>query len=254
MPPIVIDLVISALILGMTYALMSEGLWGSALMFFNVLFAGMIAFNFYEKLARLLDGTGIGWGFSDTLCLMALFLVSLTALRLTTETLGPAMVRFPGPVFHLGRILFGAAGSITLVAILLLAFEVAPVHKKVFGVIDWDYKPPFKLGIDRGWLGFFQHSTGEIFANYSSKTRDPYGQYQNARVFDPRSEWLLIHQDARPYGTETVLEDTPEEPAGAPGAPGAPGGPGGGAAGGGRPGDPTVVGPAVGGGVVIPGN
>ena len=38
----------------MTYALTSEGLWGAALMFFNVLFAGIIAFNFYEPLAALL--------------------------------------------------------------------------------------------------------------------------------------------------------------------------------------------------------
>ena len=42
----------------MTYALTSEGLWGAALMFFNVLFAGLIAFNFYEPLAELLVANG----------------------------------------------------------------------------------------------------------------------------------------------------------------------------------------------------
>ena len=64
---VVADLVIAGLILGLTYALTSEGLWGAALMFFNVLFAGMIAFNFYEPVAALIDRTGINWGFSDTL-------------------------------------------------------------------------------------------------------------------------------------------------------------------------------------------
>ena len=54
----IINLIIVGLVLGLTYALTSEGLWGSALMFFNVLFGGMIAFNFYEPLARLLDTTG----------------------------------------------------------------------------------------------------------------------------------------------------------------------------------------------------
>ena len=48
---IIVDLVIVALIAGMTWALMSEGAWGAALMFFNVLFAGLIALNFYETLA-----------------------------------------------------------------------------------------------------------------------------------------------------------------------------------------------------------
>ena len=70
----VIDLVFGFLILLMTYALSSEGLWGAALMFFNVLFGGLIAFNFYEPLARLIDSTGIGWGFSDTLSLLSTLL------------------------------------------------------------------------------------------------------------------------------------------------------------------------------------
>ena len=52
---VVIDLGVAALILGHDLLLsMSEGLWGAALMFFNILFAGVIAFNFYEPLARLI--------------------------------------------------------------------------------------------------------------------------------------------------------------------------------------------------------
>ena len=39
----------------------------------------MIAFNFYEPLAVMLDRTGIGWGFSDTLCMLRLFCVALVA-------------------------------------------------------------------------------------------------------------------------------------------------------------------------------
>ena len=35
MPPVLIDLVVMILLLGLTYALSSEGLWGSALMFFQ---------------------------------------------------------------------------------------------------------------------------------------------------------------------------------------------------------------------------
>src|SRR4051794_21406038 len=101
---IIVDLVIVALVAGMTWALMSEGAWGAALMFFDVMFAGIIALNFYETLAKLIDSTGINWGYSDTLSLMGLFIVSLVLLRLTTETLAPAMVRFPTPIYHIGRV------------------------------------------------------------------------------------------------------------------------------------------------------
>jgi hypothetical protein len=230
------NLVITLLILGLTYALSSEGLWGAALMFFNVVFAGLIAFNFYEPLARMLDRTGIGWGFSDTLCLLGLFAVSVLLLRMTTETIAPAMVRFPVAVYQVGRLIFALAGALVTMAIILVAFHTAPVHKKIFGVYDYNSKPPFGLGLDHQWLGFFQYQTGDVFARYGSGQRDPFGTYGHwggqrvpVQVFDPRAEWLLLHQEFRPYGEGSVL---PEEGAGeggaggeqAPAAPG-PGGP-----------------------------
>jgi hypothetical protein len=212
-PNVVIDLVLSFLILLMTYALSSEGLWGAALMFFNVLFGGLIAFNFYEPLARLIDSTGIGWGFSDTLSLLGIFCVAVLLLRMTTETIAPAMVRFPAPIYHGGRLFFALATSLVTMAILILAFHVAPVHKRIFGAIDYKYKPPFGLGLDHHWLGFFQYTTGEVFARYGEGgTRDPFNTYGKSgnqrypvRVFDPRATWLLIHQEARPYGEAPIL-------------------------------------------------
>src|SRR4051794_31062539 len=99
MPDWAVDLILTVVILGVTYALSSEGLWGAALMFFNIVFAGLIAFNFYEPLAALLaSNVEFISGFADTLCLMGLFIVALVMLRMTTETLAPAMVRFLGPV------------------------------------------------------------------------------------------------------------------------------------------------------------
>ncbi len=208
MPPVILDLLILFFIGGLTWALSSEGLWGSALMFFNIVFAGLIAFNFYEPLAGMLAANvSFISNFADMLCLMAVFLVALTLLRLTTETIAPAMVRFPTAVYQVGRLLFSLAGALVTMAILLVAFEAAPVHKKVFTVMDYKYEPFFKLQLDREWLGFVQHSTGQIFADYTSPTRDPFGEFGNAKVFDPKGEWILNHQNARPYGTEFVLGD-----------------------------------------------
>jgi hypothetical protein len=204
---VIFNLVLVGLVLGLTYALTSEGLWGAALMFFNILFAGMIAFNFYEPLAVLLDRTGIGWGFSDTLCFLVLFGVALVGFRLTTETLAPAMVRFPTPIYHAGRLIFGLGGALLTVAILLIGYECAPVHKKLFRAYTYESKPPFGLGLDHQWLGFFQHETGGAFVRYNAGAPDPfrtYGQGRNINLFDPRGEWLINHQNARPYGTETV--------------------------------------------------
>jgi hypothetical protein len=249
-PTIIIDLVIGFFILLMTYVISSEGLWGAALMFFNVLFGGLIAFNFYEPLARLIDSTGIGWGFSDTLSMLSLFCVATLLLRMTTETLAPAMVRFPTPLYHAGRLFFALATTLVTMAIIILAFHTAPVHKKIFGAIDYKYKPPFGLGLDHQWLGFFQYTTGGIFARYGSGTRDPFREYGGrgndrvpVRVFDPRAMWLITHQEARPYGEATILGEEAgggggeASAGGSVGAPSsAPAAPAGGRPGGGRPG------------------
>jgi hypothetical protein len=230
---LLMDFIILFLALGLAYALVSEGLWGSALMFFDVLFAGMIAFNFYEPLAKLLDSTGINWGFSDTLCMLGLFCIALVVLRMTTETIAPAMVRFPLPVYHAGRIVFGLAGGAVTVAIIILGFHAAPVNKKIFNAVDYKSKPPFGLGLDHMWLAFFQYETGQVFSNKGYGRVDPYRQYGypgRVNVFDPRAVWLLDHYDARPYGTGSSLtggEEAPEPP-----PPSVPGG--GGRAGGGR--------------------
>ncbi len=221
-------------------------------MFFNVLFAGIIAFNFYEPLAGLLAANvSFISHMADMICLMAVFCVALTLLRLTTETIAPTMVRFPSIVYNIGRFVFAVAASTVTVAILLLAFECAPVHKKVFNVIDYNYKPPFGRGLDHEWLGFFQFTTGTIFADYNSGAKDPTGEYGSAKVFDPQARWLLDHQDARPFGTETVLGGAEAAPAAGAGGPAPTSGmPSTGS--GAKPGDPAIVGPAVGGGVVLP--
>jgi len=251
---VIIDLIIVGLVAGVTYALTSEGLWGAALMFFNVLFGGMIAFNFYEPLARLIDSTGLNWGFSDTLCMLGLFIVSVLLLRMTTETIAPAMVRFPIAIYHLGRFVFGVAGALVTVAIILLAFHAAPVHKRIFTTVKYDSKPPFSMGLDHQWLGFFQYQTGAVFTTLGAGQRDPHHQYGHGgpvKMFDPHARWLIDHQEARPYGDETLLgsaaagEGDGGEAGGA--AQAQPGGAGGGAAakgggagkgGGGGPGAP----------------
>jgi len=214
-PPTVLDLIIAALILFMTYVVSSEGAWGAALLFFNVLFSGMLAFNFYEPLAQLIDSSGIGWGFSDTLSLMLIFCVSLLLFRMITETIAPAQVRFPAPVYHVTRLIFSVGTVLITFSIILLSFHAAPIHKQIFGYITYDRRPPFGMGLDHHWLGFFQHTTGDIFARYGVGARDPYRSYGKVggnqlvpvKIFDPRGRWLLDRQEARPYGEGSILRD-----------------------------------------------
>lgn len=199
---IVVNLGIVVIVLGLTYAIMSEGLWGSALIFFNVLFASVIAFNFYETLAKLITDNAGSWSFAyaDLACLLVLFLVTLVVLRLSTDALGPTMIRFPMPIFHAGRVFFGLAAATVATSVLVLAFHTAPVHKRIFDVVGHDTRPPFGMGLDHRFLAFFQHTTGYPFSTYDQSAFDPFDEFPNVRVFDPQGRWLIDHEDARPFG------------------------------------------------------
>lgn len=227
----IVHLVVLVLVLGMTYALASEGLWGAVLQFMNALFAGLIALNFYEPLAALIgNNVSALSGYADTLSLIVLFSVSLLVLRLATDALGPTMIRLPTPIYHIGRWGFGFLGACVTMGILLLCFHTAPVHKKMFyGQYGYDLKPPFGMGLDWQWLGFFQYSTGYPFARYSEYNPiDPHNEFGNARAFDPRGRWLIDHQNNRPYGDDfvpapaTATETTGEDAGGESGGPGGP--------------------------------
>jgi hypothetical protein len=183
---------------------------------------------------------------SDVLSLLLLFCVALLLLRLTTESVAPGMVRFPTPIYHIGRFAFAAATSVVTFAIIIVAFETAPIHKKAFGSVDYKAAPPFGMGLDHGWLAFFQYTTG-LFST-PSPTRDPFGEYGNAKIFDPKGRWLLDHQEARPYGTDKVLGDE----GGAAGGEGAAGATPGAGAPGAAPGGPAMPG-APPGGPAMPG-
>ena len=247
---IVVHLGIVVVVLGLTYTVMSEGLWGAALVFFNVLFASVIAFNFYEPLATLITENAGSWsdGYADLTCLLVLFLVSFVVLRVTTDSLGPTMIRFPLPVFHAGRIVFGLAAGAVATSFMILVFHTAPVHKKIFNVVGHETRPPFGMGLDHRFLAFFQHTTGYPFSTYDETAIDPFGEFENKRVFDPEGRWLIDQEDARPFGEgwreemasqggseEAATETSPggELQPGMPGAggPGIPGGPAGAASG-----------------------
>jgi len=193
-----IEALIMLLVLGIAYAIFAEGLWGSALMFFNVLFSSLLAFNCYEPLAGMIASSlpDVA-GFADTFCLMLIFLISLILMRVMTGKLAPKLIRVPPILKILGGLTFGLLTGVLTMGFILVAFNTAPVHRQVFSAFGYEKKPPF--------LGFFQVSSGQAFARYGYAP-DPSGKYGDARVFDPEGLWLIDHQNARPYGEPKVPE------------------------------------------------
>lgn len=205
MPPAAFDALVLLLLAGMTYALMSEGLWGAVLQFFNSLFAAIITFNFYEPLANLIaSNVSAVADFADSVSMMLVYCISLIMLRLTTDSLAPAMVRFPMPLYHLGRIVFAVGGSAITLGMILLALQASPGQKRIFGAFEYDHKPFYGTRFDTEFLGLFQHITGTSMSQFTPGANDPFDAFDNTRVFDPRGKWQIDHQNSRPYGDQRV--------------------------------------------------
>ena len=148
------------------------------------------------------------------LSLFFLFFLSLVILRVITDMYAPSMVRLPTPVYQIGRLIFGAGTACLTLAILLCVLETAPVEKKAFGVLDYEAKSLWGLGLDRKWLAFVQYSSGNIFPTYSEENPlDPLGEFGRANVFDPKGIWMINHQNARPYEIEGESNAVPPEEA-----------------------------------------
>jgi hypothetical protein len=236
------DAVVALFILGIAYALASEGCFGAAVASLNVLFSCLIAVNFYEPLAGLIAKNADALApWADMLCLGLLFLVSFAILKFGTEALSPNQLRLPSLAATLGRLVFGLFGGALTVAFLLLLLYTAPITRRIGGM-DYDHQPPFKLGVDRKLLAFLQYTTGTTFPWYEKDLpEDP--AYGKAKIFDPKGAWLIEHQNARPLPTgddgkvpapEAAAPSPAEAAAQGPGGGPAGGGPAGGGPGGGR--------------------
>jgi hypothetical protein len=148
----------------------SEGAWGAGLTFLCVVFSGLLAMNFFEAVAALLDGFGTWFrDYSDLLALVGLFTLFVFLARLATDNIAPTEIEYDARVFNVARWLFGLATGYVTMAFLLTAVHTAPLPRNFLGFAPeranlFDIAAP-----DRQWLGFTQHvsekilSTGRIF-------------------------------------------------------------------------------------------
>jgi hypothetical protein len=139
-----------------------EGLFRSFLLLVNVLFAGLLAFNFWEPLARGLGEISTGLdAYADALVLVLLFCLFLGGMRLLTLYLAPEDPSYPPLVRRLGSILFGLMTGYLIAGVLICVMQTLPLHERFL----W-YDPDEGLalgGPDRVWLATMHRAGGVIF-------------------------------------------------------------------------------------------
>jgi hypothetical protein len=162
----IFGLILLLIVAGVTWCVAGEGAWGAVLTFLSVLFAGLLAMNFFEPLANLLDsmiGSGVE-DYSDLVALLGLFALFTFLLRLASDNISPTEIEVDGRLHQVARWLFGLATGYLTMAILLTSLHTAPLPRSFLG-----FKPEaanfFEISApDRQWLGFTQHVSEKILS------------------------------------------------------------------------------------------
>lgn len=162
--------ILLVIVVGVAWCVAGEGAWGAGLTFLSVLFAGLLAMNFFEPVAGMLDGMGSAVDdYSDLAALVGLFTLFTFLLRLATDNISPTEIEFHAHVHNAARWLFGVATGYATMAFLLTALHTAPLPRSFAGFSPERSNLFDSLAPDRQWLGFTQHvsekvlHTGRVF-------------------------------------------------------------------------------------------
>ncbi len=206
-----LNLVLLLIFLIVAAAMWFQGLWNSIVTLINLLLAMMLAFNFFEPLADLIDKQDRSYTYLvDFLVLWGLLVVSFGLLRLCSDVLSRKRVTFDFWTETVGRSIVAI-----WVAWLFVGFTCASLHTAPLGTHPLGFQPTPTAGNfmgmapGRGWLAFMQsRSRGALSRGESDAAkRSPLSDDQNVdvRMFDPESKFILKY-----YQRRTNFENEPK--------------------------------------------
>jgi hypothetical protein len=161
----ILGLLTILIMLGVAYAFFREGVLTAATTCVNVVIAGLVAFNFFEPLARELEPLLTGsflQGYEDSLCLMVLFGLTLGLLRLAVNNLSNVEPESTALLKQGGAALFGLLTGYLASGFLVCVLQTLPWHEHFLGFDSAvDLKSPGEkarrfMPPDRVWLALLQ--------------------------------------------------------------------------------------------------
>jgi hypothetical protein len=187
--------------------LWNEGMWSNAITLVNVTLACLIAVNYFEPLAAMLDRVQPDYTYLwDFLMLWALFALTYGLLRLVTDFISRHRVRFKMPVEHAGRVIFAVWVAWSMVGFTAMSLHLAPLGPHPFrGAFQRTPTSGNFLGMapDRQWLALTQKvSHGALSRGDKKGDRAGYHPLSadveaNTRTFDPQSDFVIRYYNRR---------------------------------------------------------
>jgi hypothetical protein len=216
-----IDVLLLAVLGVVTWCVASDGAWSAVVTFLCTLIAGLIAMNFFEPVAILLEGISPFFANrADMIALLGLFIAALFALRVGFEQLVKLHVEVAPMAHEPIRWAFAFFTGYVSMAFLLTALHTAPLPREFLG---FRAERPNFLGLaapDRQWLGLTQ------FVSEHALSRGDGHSFDTARMkvaSYPNSEWssfpIRYATRRERFSTGMGAAAAPAQPVTTPGAP-----------------------------------
>jgi hypothetical protein len=180
-----------------------QGLWNSVVTLINLLLAMMLAFNYFEPAAQLIEGYEPSFTYLlDFLCLWGVFFLAFGILRVATDVLSRKRIMFEFWTETVGRSVIAL-----WIAWLFVGFVCASLHTAPLGAHPMGFQRTpdsgnfLGMAPGRHWLAFMQsRSRGALSRGESDPARlSPVREDENlkVRVFDPESRFILKYHQRR---------------------------------------------------------
>lgn len=189
---LILPLLLFLLFVAIAATLYPEGMWGNAITLINVVTAALLATNFWEPLAKLVEQYVSSFTFFwDYLMLWALFAVIFGIMRAVTDKLSRTKVRFIKVADQVGGAFFAAWVGWVMVCFTAMSLHMAPLARNfMFGGFDPESHMMAGLAPDRQWLGFMQRmSYGPFSRTLAPAERD---QNTHGRSTDAAEQGLAV--------------------------------------------------------------
>lgn len=219
---VLLPLLMLAILAACAGTLYPEGLWSNAVRLVNVVFAGLLATNFWEPLARFAEEQAPTFTFFwDFLCLWGLFCVFLVIFRLLTDFISRVKLRFRKIVDQIGSAFFGLWVGYVMVCFTMFTLHTAPLAERFMG---GGFQPGennfFFLAPDLQWAGFVQKmSLGPFCRTLADDELGRYGAAEKESekylaAFDRQGDFVpkyaarrrWVEQYVEQHGTPRVME------------------------------------------------
>jgi len=196
--------------IGVAAGMWFHGAWKNAMYLVCILLAAVIATNFFEPTASMLEGVNSGLKYIfDFLCIWLLFTISFLILRFFCDLAGGSPVKFPLPAEMTIRTILALWSSWIFVCFTAFTLHMAPLNSPdPFGAWADPNEPAFLfVAPDRLWMGF-AHSRSKWAlsrGNFDSAASDPEDANPDVNVqpFDSKGDFLYkYHQRREAYAKE----------------------------------------------------